>query len=124
MGSLNFTRMRLFVILAACVLVCAAQKAPAPAKPSVKLPPETMVFANTYGDVTFTHKRHFDRVGGNCSTCHTAIFPQSREDINYKKALHRAAEASKRACAFCHRVGGSSFAADSNCTKCHASKYK
>jgi len=65
-GSLNFTRMRLFVILAACVLVCAAQKAPAPAKQNVKLPPETMVFANTYGDVTFTHKRHFDRVGGNC----------------------------------------------------------
>jgi len=127
--------MRLFAILGACLLVCVAvgtpqSKSPVKGKqekaaaPAVKLPPETILFANTYGESTFTHKKHFDRVGGDCSVCHTAIFPQSREDINYKKALHRAAEASKKSCATCHRVGGTSFAADSNCIKCHASKYK
>jgi c(7)-type cytochrome triheme protein len=124
----------LVVISAVVWTLSAQQKAAAPKQsktqakpqgtPALKLPPETMQFANTYGDVSFTHKKHFDRVGGDCGTCHTSIFQQTREDINYKKALHRAAEASKKSCAFCHRVGGTSFAADSNCTKCHASKYK
>jgi c(7)-type cytochrome triheme protein len=121
--------MRFSIILEAIILVCAclglAQTKPQkPATPTVKMPPETIVFANTYGEVTYTHKKHYQRVGGDCSTCHTAIFQQSREDINYKKALHRAAEASKKSCAACHRVGGNAFAADSNCTKCHASKYQ
>jgi hypothetical protein len=26
-------------------------------------------------------------------------------------------------CAFCHAVGATSFAADSNCQKCHVKKY-
>ncbi len=86
------------------------------------LPPDTIVFDNKYGKVTFTHKMHYERVNGDCSTCHPAIFPQSREPINYGKALHRAAEASGTACAACHRVGGTSFAADSNCVKCHEVK--
>ena len=106
--------MRFQILLAACLAISSAQK----------LPPEFIPFPNTYGAVTFTHKKHFERVGGDCSACHTAIFPQSRADINYKKALHRAAEASKRSCAACHRVGATAFAADSNCTKCHVSKYK
>jgi uncharacterized paraquat-inducible protein A len=44
------------------------------------------------------------------------------EPLNYKKALHRAAEAAYTSCATCHAVGRTSFAADSNCTKCHAPK--
>jgi c(7)-type cytochrome triheme protein len=121
----------LLVSTAICAQQKAASKAAPPAAnqaakpgPAVQGPPETILFPNKYGDVTFTHKQHFLRVNGKCDTCHPSIFPQSRADINYRKALHRAAEASKTACASCHRVGGTSFAADSNCTKCHASKYK
>jgi c(7)-type cytochrome triheme protein len=86
-------------------------------------PPETIVFDNKYGKSTFTHKLHYERVKGDCTVCHTKIFPQSRAPINYGKALHRAAEANETACAACHRVGGTSFAADSNCVKCHEVKY-
>ena len=85
-------------------------------------PPETIVFDNKYGKSTFTHKLHYDRVKGDCTVCHTKIFPQSRAPINYGKAQHRAAEAEGTACAFCHRVGGTSFAADSHCVKCHEPK--
>jgi c(7)-type cytochrome triheme protein len=86
-------------------------------------PPDTIVFENNYGRSVFTHKQHYERVNGDCSTCHPKIFPQSREPINYKKANHRAAEATGNACAACHRVGGTTFAADSNCTKCHEVKH-
>jgi len=85
-------------------------------------PPETIVFDNKYGKSTFTHKLHYERANGDCTVCHTKIFPQSRAPINYGKALHRVAEAEGTACAFCHRVGGTSFAADSHCVKCHESK--
>jgi len=85
-------------------------------------PPDTIVFDNKYGKATFTHKLHYERVNGDCTVCHTKIFPQSRAPINYGKALHRVAEAEGTSCAFCHRVGGTSFAADSHCVKCHESK--
>src|SRR5450631_1745814 len=86
-------------------------------------PPDTIVFDNKYGKSTFTHKLHYDRVKGDCTVCHTKIFPQSRAPINYGKAQHRVAEAEGTSCASCHRVGGTSFAADSHCVKCHESKY-
>src|SRR5579864_3132657 len=86
-------------------------------------PPDTIVFDNKGGRSVFTHKLHYERVKGDCTVCHTKIFPQSRAPINYGKALHRAAEANETACAACHRVGGTAFAADSNCVKCHEVKY-
>jgi c(7)-type cytochrome triheme protein len=92
----------------------------APGDPSN--PPETILIPSAYGDVTFTHKKHFDRVNQDCSKCHPSIFPMALEPLNYKKANHRAAEASYTSCASCHAVGRTSFAADSNCTKCHAPK--
>jgi len=82
-------------------------------------PPDTIVFDNKYGKSAFTHKLHYERAQGDCTVCHTKVFPQSRAPINYGKALHRAAEANETACAACHRVGGTSFAADSHCVKCH-----
>src|SRR5436190_702323 len=82
-------------------------------------PPDTIIFENKYGNSTFTHKLHYERVNGECTICHTKTFPQSRAPINYGKAQHRAAEANETACASCHRVGGTSFAADSHCVKCH-----
>ena len=85
-------------------------------------PPDTILVKSRYGEVTFTHKKHYDRVGGNCGACHPKLFPQSLAPLKYGKALHRAAEADRTSCAYCHAVGGSSFAADSNCIKCHAER--
>jgi c(7)-type cytochrome triheme protein len=95
-----------------------------PAAPAVTdgSPPDTILIESPYGNVTFTHAKHYGRVNGDCSVCHPNVFPQSRAPLNYKKALHRAAEASMTSCAHCHAVGGTTFAADSNCTKCHALK--
>jgi c(7)-type cytochrome triheme protein len=101
--------------------------APTPAAEAAPMgaltPPDTIVFQASNGNVTFDHKKHYERVGGNCSVCHTKVFPQSRAPLNYKKASHRAAEGSLTSCAYCHAVGGSSFAADSNCLKCHVKDY-
>jgi c(7)-type cytochrome triheme protein len=121
-------------LLALCIVLAACRApqestqqpspapAPAPAPAAVTSPPETILFKSKAGDVTFTHKKHYERLGDDCSMCHTKLFPQSREPLNYKKALHRAAEASRTSCAYCHAVGGTTFAADSNCIKCHAQK--
>jgi c(7)-type cytochrome triheme protein len=83
------------------------------------VPPETIEFPSSYGSVTFTHKKHFDRVNGDCSTCHPKIFPQAREALNYGKARHRVAEEYKTSCATCHDISGTAFAAERNCQKCH-----
>lgn len=85
-------------------------------------PPDTILIQSPYGNVTFTHQKHYQRVNSDCSVCHPKVFPQSRAPLNYKKALHRAAEASMTSCAYCHSIGNSAFAADSNCTKCHAQR--
>lgn len=87
-------------------------------------PPETILFEAKNGNVTFTHRKHYERVKNQCDTCHPKIFPKSRAPINYKKANHRVAEATYASCATCHAVGATSFAADSNCQKCHANKYQ
>ena len=84
------------------------------------VPPDTLPIQSPYGNVVFTHKKHYERVNGDCSACHPTVFPQALAPLNYKKALHRAAEASMTSCAHCHSIGNSAFAADSNCTKCHA----
>ena len=93
---------------------------PQPESATPGAPPDTILIQSPYGNVTFTHKKHFERVNSDCSTCHPKVFQQSRAPLNYKKALHRAAEASMTSCAYCHSIGNSAFAADSNCTKCHA----
>jgi len=100
----------------------ATQTAPVEQTVSDGTPPDTILIESPYGNVTFTHAKHYGRVSGDCSVCHPKVFPQSRAPLNYKKALHRAAEASMTSCAHCHAVGGTSFAADSNCAKCHAPK--
>ncbi|HLH42157.1 MAG TPA: cytochrome c3 family protein [Bryobacteraceae bacterium] len=90
---------------------------------SPSAPPDAIVFPASNGNVAFDHKKHYQRVGGDCGVCHPKVFPQSRAPLNYKKASHRAAEASLTSCAYCHAVGGASFAADSNCLKCHVKDY-
>jgi c(7)-type cytochrome triheme protein len=93
-----------------------------PTAPGV--PPESILFEAKNGNVTFMHMKHIARVDGKCETCHTKVFPQSREPLGYKKANHRVAEATYTSCGFCHAVGATSFAADSNCQKCHVKKYE
>src|SRR5580692_6054827 len=128
--------MRYLVIPLLVVCLARCEKKPAAEAPAVVAepapavadaasdgtPPDTILIASAYGNVTFTHAKHFDRLKGDCSACHPKIFPQSRAPLNYKKAQHRAAEASLTSCAHCHAVGGTSFASDSNCNKCHALK--
>ncbi len=129
--------MRYLVIAFMAVCLAGCQSKPTPeveSKPSTTptapaeqissdvTPPDTILIESPYGNVTFTHAKHYERLNGDCSACHPKVFPQSRAPLNYKKALHRAAEASMTSCAHCHAVGGTSFAADSNCTKCHALK--
>lgn len=82
-------------------------------------PPETIFFPSEYGDVTFTHRQHFERVNGDCATCHPKIFPMAREPLNYGKARHRAAEEYKTSCASCHGISSTAFAAERNCQRCH-----
>ena len=132
-------RVLLFVVLAVCVGCGGSSKAPvaekAPAKvetpvdaPKVDAavaptpagaPPETILFPSEYGNVTFGHRKHFERVNSDCATCHPKIFPQAREPLNYGKARHRVAEEYKTSCASCHGITGTAFAAERNCQRCH-----
>jgi c(7)-type cytochrome triheme protein len=116
-----------FLITTSCSKAPAHEQAAAveettPLPPGV--PPETILFQAKNGNVTFTHLKHITRVDGKCETCHTKLFPQSRQPLGYKKANHRVSEATYTSCGFCHAVGATSFAADSNCQKCHVKKYE
>ena len=125
------------LLVGVCLLIASCGKSPqpeatnppaaAPQPPAKPLPPgvppETIVFEAKNGNVTFTHRKHYERVQSKCDTCHPKIFTQSREPINYKKANHRVAEAMYTSCGTCHAVGATSFAADSNCQKCHVKNY-
>lgn len=92
--------------------------------PAPGVPPETIFFASEYGNVTFTHQKHFERVNGDCATCHPKIFPQSREPLNYGKARHRSAEEYGTSCAACHGIKSTAFAAERNCQRCHDMGHK
>ncbi|MEP7352757.1 MAG: c(7)-type cytochrome triheme domain-containing protein [Acidobacteriota bacterium] len=94
--------------------------AAAPATTPTGAPPVTILFETTYGNVTYTHQKHYERLKNDCSTCHPSIFPQAREPLNYGKARHRVAEEYQKSCAHCHNVVGTAFAAERNCQKCHA----
>lgn len=106
-----------------------SEETAAPAKPSGPPtatfnssggPPDTIQFPSEYGNVTFTHQKHFERVKGDCATCHPAVFPQALEALtNYGKARHRVAEEYKTSCATCHGIQGTAFAAERNCQRCH-----
>lgn len=84
-----------------------------------KKPPQTIVFDSKMGNVTFDHAKHVEREGKKCETCHTKLFPQSREPINFKAGMHKPAEAKKTSCAGCHVAGGKAFESKGNCNKCH-----
>ncbi|MCX6622042.1 MAG: cytochrome C [Acidobacteria bacterium] len=85
-----------------------------------KAPSKPIVFEAKTGKVTYDHKKHADRVKGDCKTCHPAPFAQSRAPINFKPGpMHAPATKAKASCAKCHVEGGGAFVVKGNCAKCH-----
>ena len=81
--------------------------------------PDKIVFEAKMGNITYDHAKHAERVEDDCTACHDKLFHQSRAPLNYKKAMHRPAEAAKTSCAGCHYPEGAAFATKGNCKKCH-----
>ena len=105
------------LIATAWSVLTAPTEAPPKAAPVTKadtplrtdiVPPDIIVFETSTARPAFTHKLHYDRVNGDCTVCHTKIFPQSQAPLaNYGKAQHRVAEA-EVSCAYRLRVGATS----------------
>ena len=76
---------------------------------------------SSLGETKFGHQFHNQMVGGDCSTCHTGIFPFERGLLNFKDNLHKTAEENKTSCGSCHNPDGVAFASEGNCGKCHTS---
>jgi c(7)-type cytochrome triheme protein len=56
----------------------------------------------------------------DCKACHDKLFQQSSTaPLNYKAAMHKAAETGMTSCGACHHAGGTAFGAKGNCNKCH-----
>ncbi len=83
--------------------------------------PSKLVFKAKTGNVTYDHAAHAKREKNDCKVCHDALWPQSaKAPLNFKSAMHKAAEDKKTSCGFCHRPEGTAFAAKGNCTtRCH-----
>lgn len=104
-------------MLLSLILVCAVALLSAQQKKQ----PEKLVFNTKFGNVTFLHAKHTERVNGDCKVCHDKLWPQdAKAPLNFKEGMHKPAEAKKISCAFCHVAGGKSFASMGNCNKCHA----
>ena len=84
-------------------------------------PPSKLVFTAKTGNISYDHAAHAKREKNDCKTCHPALWPQdAKAPLNYKSAMHKAAEEKKTSCGKCHYEGGAAFAAKGNCTgKCH-----
>jgi c(7)-type cytochrome triheme protein len=111
MGSMRTVRTLLPLFLVALGLSVSAQE---------KKPPGQLTFKAKPGNVVFDHAKHVKRAKGECSTCHTKLWPQSATaPLNYKAAMHKTAEEKHTSCGFCHHAGGGSFESKGNCNKCH-----
>ena len=129
----NMSRLFLFVLVVLCVGCGSApkseEKAAVKEAPKVAAkatstfaagqtapsPPETILFPSEYGNVTYTHRKHYERVNGDCATCHAKTFPVAQE-VPYSSA--------ERCRATCHGIKATAFAAERNCQKCHDLGYK
>jgi c(7)-type cytochrome triheme protein len=81
--------------------------------------PAKIPFQSAAGEVAFDHAKHLTRTNGDCTACHDKYFPMERADLRYKANLHRAAEAARTSCAGCHAPGGTAFASERECARCH-----
>ncbi len=93
---------------------------PTPSSGESGLPPIPTV-QSSLGETKFGHEFHNQMVGGDCSTCHTGIFPFEKGLLNYKDNLHKTAETNKTSCGSCHNPEGVAFASEGNCAQCHTS---
>lgn len=85
-----------------------------------KKAPEKLVFQSKMGNVTYDHAKHAERAKGDCKVCHDKLWPQdAKAPLNFKAAMHKAAEKGKTSCAACHVGGGTAFVSTGNCAKCH-----
>jgi c(7)-type cytochrome triheme protein len=108
---------RLFIIAAAlAVAVGSGRMIAQDAAPEA---PTTLVFEAKTGNVTFDHGKHVESAGGDCETCHDALWPAERVDLGYKASMHKKAEAEGTSCAACHRPEGPAFESKANCKRCH-----
>ena len=119
-------RIILLFLLAAlpAILILPAQEKKLPARPpqvAELVVPSKLVFPAKTGRVIYDHAAHAKREKNDCKVCHDALWPQNaKEPLNFKSAMHKAAEDKKTSCGFCHRPEGKAFAAKGNCTtKCH-----
>lgn len=97
----------------------AVRIASAPASSGPSSLPGKVEYDTSLGQAVFDHAAHVDLVDGQCSSCHSQLFPMASGPLNYGEDLHRAAEAAKSSCAGCHVAGGSAFASAGNCSSCH-----
>jgi c(7)-type cytochrome triheme protein len=82
--------------------------------------PAKLTFQAKNGNVSFNHAEHAKREKNECKTCHPAPWPQdAKAPLKWKAGMHKTAETAKTSCGVCHRPGGSAFASQGNCTKCH-----
>ncbi len=97
-----------------------ARPTTAAAAPTQPVLPGVMNFQTALGTATFDHAQHVRDSDGRCQDCHNSLFEMNRADLAFGgDDLHKAAEAAKSSCAGCHVAGGTSFAAENNCEKCH-----
>ena len=89
------------------------------AQAALSAPPKDIDFPALMGHVTFDHALHSQREKDNCKACHDKLFPQSKDPLNYKAAMHQTAETAKASCGGCHNPSGPSFVTKGNCAKCH-----
>ncbi|MCX6630656.1 MAG: hypothetical protein NTW28_23820 [Candidatus Solibacter sp.] len=69
-----------------------------------KKAPTTLVLAAKNGNVTYDHTAHAKREKNECKTCHPAQWPQdAKAPLNWKAAMHKAAETAKTSCGSCHQ---------------------
>ena len=69
-------------------------------------PPSKLVFEAKNGKVTYDHAAHAKREKNDCKMCHPVPFAQDAEaSLNYKSAMHKAAEEKHASCGLCHYEG-------------------
>lgn len=72
--------------------------------------PQTIVFKNAKGDITFNHIKHMTRQGGVCTPCHKA----AGAPIDVDKTFGH------KVCKDCHKAVGNDYPnAPVRCTGCH-----
>lgn len=105
---------------AALAVFVAAGCIPAFAQVNVSYPGD-IVYATTGQAVTFSHQKHVDELGMECSDCHTKIFEMKAYAARDNGDFNMDALNSGKYCGKCHN-GEMAFSTDdfNECAKCHS----